>query len=104
MDSLSFGDRVREETRLQILRCLAEAPEYTASDGLLHGQVNTVGVVCSLSQLRAAIYWLNELGLLVAQRAGGELGITLATLTSAGIDVAAGRERVPGVARPRPGS
>ncbi len=104
MDNLSFSDRIREETRLAILRCLAEAPEYTAADGLLHGQVNAVGLVCSLAQLRAQMAWLNELGLVVTQRAGGELGITLATLTAMGLDVSSGRARVPGVARPRPGS
>lgn len=104
MDSLSFADRVREETRLVILRCLAETPEYTLADGLLHSQVNALGMVCSLAVLRSHLSWLNELGLVVTQRAGGKLGVTLATLTDAGLDAASGRSRVPGVARPRPGA
>lgn len=107
MDSATahtFADRMREESRLEILRCLADAPEYTANDGLLHGHLAACGLSVSHAALRTQLAWLNEQGLAVVQRAGGALGITLATITDAGLDVAAGRSRVPGIARTRPGA
>ena len=100
----SFSDRMREEARLQVLRCLAAAPEYTATDGLLHAHLLSQGLSCSHAALRTLLAGLDESGLVVTQRAGGELGVTLATITENGLDVAAGRSIVPGLARPRPGS
>lgn len=102
--TMNFAEAVRQETRLEILRCLAQAPEYTAADSVLHTHMVARGLTCSHALLRTLLAGLDELGLVVAQRAGGELGIWLSTLTEAGEDVAAGRSRVPGIARPRPGA
>lgn len=102
--SLSFADRVREEARLQVLLCLAAAADYTAPDMLLHGVALDRGLTVSLSALRVELAWLNEQGLVVTQRPGGATGITIATLTERGMDVANGLSLVPGVSRPRPGA
>ncbi|MER2545906.1 MAG: ArsR family transcriptional regulator [Candidatus Accumulibacter phosphatis] len=100
---MDFAERVRQECRLETLRCLADAPEYTATDGLLHTHLVSHGLSCSHAVLRTILAGLNESGLVVTQRAGGELGVTLATITESGLDVAAGRSIVPGIARPLPG-
>lgn len=100
----SFAERVREEARLQALRCLNDASDYTAPDMLLHDSLLQQGLTISLSGLRVELAWLNEQGLVVTQRPGGATGITIATLTERGSDVARGLSLVPGVARPRPGA
>jgi repressor of nif and glnA expression len=100
---MNFADRVREEARLQALVCLADAAEYTAADVLLHAALRDEGMALSVASLRVELAWLDEQGLVVTQRPGGALGVTLATLTDRGLDVALGLEMVPGVARPRPG-
>ncbi|MBL8396136.1 MAG: helix-turn-helix transcriptional regulator [Candidatus Accumulibacter sp.] len=92
------------ETRLAILICLSDAPEYTATDGILHGYLVGIGLGESYDAIRSHLAWLDEQGLVIRQTAGGQLGMTLATLTQAGQDVSAGRSQVPGVARPRPRS
>ena len=101
---MNFAERVRQECRLQILLGLAEASEYTATEGPLHAHLVQCGLSCSHAALRTLLAGLDESGLVVTQRAGGELGVTLATITENGLDVAAGRSIVPGIARPRPGS
>jgi hypothetical protein len=101
---LSFAERVREESRLQALRCLVAVPDYTAPDMLLHQALLDKGLKVSLSGVRVELAWLNEQGLVVTQRPGGAAGFTIATLTERGLDVANGLSLVPGVARPRPGA
>lgn len=100
---IDYSERLRQESRLEILRYLVTVPEYTASDGVLHGHLVSRGLSCSHAVLRSLLAQLNEAGLVVTQRVGGELGVTLATITEAGTDVAAGRSIVPDIARPRPG-
>ena len=95
MDNLSFPERVREESRLQALKCLAKAADYTAADFLLQEALHTKGLVVSIAAVRVELAWLNEQGLLVTQRPGGTAGFTLATLTERGLDVANGASLVP---------
>ena len=54
----------------------------------------------SKDQLHTDLAWLEEQGLVICQqpRAGW-----IVTSTSRGVDVAEGRARVPGIARPQPG-
>jgi hypothetical protein len=101
---INFAERVRQTIRLEILRCLASAPDYTTTDGPLHAHLVACGLSCSHAALRTLLAGLDDQGLVVGQRAGGENGVWMATLTEAGEDVAAGRSRVPGIARPGPGS
>lgn len=101
---MNFSDRVREEARLKMLVCLASAPQSTAADVLLHKALNDEGVFVAMASLRVELAWLNEQGFVVTQRPGGASGLTIATLTERGLDVALGLSFPPGVARPRPGS
>ncbi len=101
---LSFSERVREEARLQALRVLSLAPEYTATDVLLHDVLRDKGLAMGMSGVRVELSWLNENGFVVTQRVGGQTGMSIATLTERGLDVANGTSLVPGIARPRPGA
>lgn len=100
---LSFAERVREEARLQMLRVLVQAAEYTSTDVLLRSALQQQGIALGMAGVRVELAWLNEQGLLVTQRIGGGSGPMLATLTERGADVASGASPVPGIARPRPG-
>lgn len=101
---MDFATRVREQARLKILVCLAAAPQSTAADVLLHRALHDEGVYVAMGSLRVELAWLNEQGFVVTQRPGGESGVTIATLTERGLDVAEGLSFPPGVARPRPGA
>ncbi|EXI92116.1 MAG: hypothetical protein AW12_00859 [Candidatus Accumulibacter sp. BA-94] len=101
---MNFGERLREEARLQMLVCLAGAPDYTVADSVLQAALRDQGVSVSLAALRGDLSWLDEQGMLVTQRPGGAMGLTIATLTTRGLDVAHGLSFPPGVARPRPGA
>ena len=101
---MNFAEAVREAARLQALRTLANAPDYTAADSLLQRALQSEGVAVSMASLRVELGWLNENGFVVTQRAGGATGVTIATLTDRGLDVAHGLSFPPGVARPRPGA
>ena len=98
----SYAARLREEARLQALRTLAEAPEYTATDVLLRAALREQGLSIGMDAVRVELFWLNENGLVVTQRVGGPAGLMMATLTERGLDIANGTSQVPGVARPRP--
>lgn len=86
--------------RLAILRCLAEAPGCAANASLLKSVLQQLGLPATRDQVHTAVAWLAEQGLVVRTE---PLGVVVATLTEAGEDVARGRSRVDGVARPSPG-
>jgi hypothetical protein len=101
---MNFAEAMREQARLQALRALASAPDYTAADTVLQRVLQADGVAVAMSSLRIELSWLNEQGFVVTQRPGGATGVTIATLTDRGLDVAQGLSFPPGVARPRPGA
>lgn len=96
----TFADRLREARRLALLRLMAAAPSYAASDSLLYQALPEQGVPASLDAVRGDLAWLAEQGLATVDSAGE---VRLATVTARGIDVANGLALVPGVARPGPG-
>ena len=96
---MRFSDFARERRRLSALQLLAEAPEYSHNDAVLRAGLSAVGHPVSADALRADLAWLAEQGL-AAVEAVGEVRVV--RLTERGEDVAAGRARCPGVARPRP--
>lgn len=101
--SNAWAERLREESRLRILRRLSERPDYSAPAPALQMDLEGHGLAQSMASVRTAITWLEEQGLVIAQPVGGAGGILIATATESGLDVAAGRSLVPGVARIRPG-
>lgn len=103
----SYAALLAETACLAVLQVLAEAAEYRHNEHVIRGALEELGLAPSADALRAHLAWLEEQGLvavecLAAPRGGGS-ELRIARLTERGSDVAAGRARVPGVARPRPG-
>lgn len=96
---MEFGELLTEERRLVILRVLDSAGP--SNDSVLTTGVAHVGVPSSRDQVRTAMRWLEEQGLLTIE-ALDDGRVLKAAITERGLDVAAGRARVPGVKRPTP--
>jgi hypothetical protein len=97
---MSFLTTITEDRRLSLLLVLLQTPGYSANAFLLRDAIDQVyGHSASIDQVTGDIAWLTEQGL-VTSRTVGE--VTLATLTSRGVDAAAGRAHVPGVKKPMP--
>ena len=97
---MSFADLVSQHRRISILRVLAEAPENSANDAILHSALEELGMACSRDQVRGELAWLEEQGLLKQEHVSERISVV--TLTQRGDDVAAGRVVQPGVKRPSP--
>ncbi len=103
----AYAAMFAETARLAVLQVLAEAAEYRHNEHVIHSALEVLGIAPSADALRAHLAWLDEQGLIaveyvVAPR-DGDPGLRAARLTERGGDAAAGRARVPGVARQRPG-
>ncbi|MEY2688199.1 MAG: hypothetical protein RL375_2397 [Pseudomonadota bacterium] len=96
---MKFAEVETADRRLVLLRGLQGAARYTANTYLLRAYARSVGHVASSDRIETDITWLAEQGLV--DKVVRE-GVTLATLTTRGLDVADGSATVPGVARPQP--
>lgn len=96
---MNFSQFETEDRRLVLLKALENAVQYRTNAFLLQCFADKVGHVASLDQIRTDLAWLAEQGLISLQEVQG---VTVATLTSRGLDVATGRAKVPGVAVPQP--
>lgn len=99
MTLLTFAERRRAALRLQILLLLAEAPGYSAGQDLLYAALPDRGLAVSSDAVATELAWLAEQGLATVEDVAG---LSVATVTARGVDVASGRAPVPGVARPGP--
>lgn len=97
--SMKFDQFQTEDRRLVLLRGLHAAAQYRANAYLLRSYCAAVGHSVSADRIEADIAWLAEQALLEREVSGG---VTVATLTARGADVAQGIVTVPGVARPQP--
>ena len=97
---MSFEDFEIEHHRLRILQLLEEDVDYSKNEHIIQGGLHAYGYGISAARLRTELHWLQEQGLVTIEEIGGVLVVKL---TMRGEDVALGRARVPGVARPRPG-
>jgi len=95
---MSFDRHLEAHRRLSILRVLAEGG-YSANESLIRDVVETFGVGATRDQVRGAIAWLADQGLVTAEAIAG---LTIARITERGLDVAHGRASYPGVKRPSP--
>lgn len=86
--------------RLSVLRLLDEAPGYAANDSVLQAATSAMGLQCTRDQMRGHLIWLGEQRLLTLLELGS--GLSVATLTERGGDVANGRAVIKGVQRPAP--
>lgn len=98
---MSYERILTESRRLQILRLLEQSSGYSVNAYTLGSVLNGMGHPVSQDRLLADLEWLAEQDLVVIEDVGG---VTVATLTARGADVAAGRARVRGVQRPLPGA
>lgn len=97
---MTYQQTITADRRLSLLLVLTETPGYRANAFLLRDAIAEIyGHDASVDQVRTDIAWLAEQGLVTAQTHGE---VTMATLTTRGADVAAGRATVPGVKRPMP--
>jgi hypothetical protein len=97
---MSYLDETwKPHLRITILRLLEAQAGYSANCSILRDGAEAVGLTASRDQVRGEIAWLAEQGL-VTMRAVENL--TIAKSTERGLDVAAGRARVPGVKPPSP--
>lgn len=97
---MSYEDVIAADQRLAILQALEQDPDYSHNEHVLSRVLAAVGHGVSSDLLRTHLAWLAEQGLVAVEAVAG---MQVAKLTRRGEDVALGRSRVPGVARPRPG-
>jgi repressor of nif and glnA expression len=97
---MTYKTLLEQDQRLVILRSLADV-NGTANDSILNKMLDTYGHKVSRHQVKAHLYWLEEVGLVALESV---LETDVATITALGADVAQGRARVPGVGAPRLGS
>ena len=100
MSTQSYEDFQTQDRRLVLLRGLQNSAQYRANAFLLRRYCEAVAHVVSSDRVEQDIAWLHEQGLVVREQLGG---VTLATLTVRGLDVATGATKVPGVQAPQPG-
>ncbi len=95
----AFNELIDADRRLVILRTLEEDPGYSLNESVLQSCLEALGHSVSRDRVRTDLAWLSEQGLITIEVV---VNVQVATLTSRGSDVAAGKITVPGVKRPRP--
>lgn len=90
---------VVEDRRLKLLALLSDSSAWQAGAPMLQLALGSLGHAVALDAVNADLAWLRDAGLVALSNVGG---IHIALLSGRGMDVAAGRTQVPGVARPRP--
>ncbi len=98
MTTKDFAQHLRQDQRLVLLRILSEMPSYRANSSVLVGLMEKLGHTMTRDQVKTELRWLAEQGLLSVVDAGSVLVVTL---DERGQDVAEGRAKVDGIARPR---
>jgi hypothetical protein len=96
---MSYRDVVAGDRRLLILQGLAEADGYSLRESVLARLLEAQGENIGHVRLRAQLEWLRD-ALLIELDTGADPW--LARITRRGLDVASGKTRVAGVARPLP--
>lgn len=97
---MSYEEIVAGDQRLVLLQILEEDVGYAHNETVLQHALGAMGHGVSSDRLRTELAWLAEQGLITIEHVGN---LQVVKLTNRGEDVALGRTRVPGVARPRPG-
>lgn len=97
----SFAQRWAADRRRIILQTLSESPGYACNIYLLQQVLTGHGHSVAADTLQVELATLSEWGLISTESVAT---ITVATITQRGLDVAADRATVPGVARRQPGA
>jgi hypothetical protein len=98
---MKYADLQEQDRRLVLLKALENAAQYRTNAFLLRRFAESVGHTVGGDRIETDLAWLAEQGLVGLEQAQG---VTVATITARGLDVATGRTRVPGVAVPQPGA
>ncbi len=98
---MKWRELVVADQRLALLQILAGAPGYELGSGILLDILARYGHRISHDGLATQLSWLDDQGLIALSVTES---IRIATLSTAGLDVAQGRSGNPGVARPVPGA
>ena len=98
---MNFAEFQTQDRRLVLLKGLENAVQYRANAFLLRRYCDACGHVVSADRIEQDLAWLGEQGLVTVAQSEN---VTVATLTTRGLDVATGRASVPGVQRPQPGA
>lgn len=97
---MSYEALVIEDLRLGVLELLEEDADYSHNEAILQRLLSrrrAHSVSCDM--LRSQLAWLADQGLVTLDQSAD---LWTAKLTRRGEDVALGRGRVPGIARPLP--
>lgn len=94
-----YSEHFSSHLRLIILRVLSELQDARCNDSMLTDAAHALGLPASRDQVLTEISWLADQGLVVRQ-VQEVIKLTIAIATDKGLQVAAGRLRVPGVQRP----
>jgi len=97
---MSYADDVLALQRLTILQALEADPQRSINDRILLQVAGRRGPGMYLDQLRDALRWLADRGLVTLD--DGADDVYVAELTKRGADVVKGREVVDGIQRPDP--
>ncbi len=98
---MSFAKHIAEDRRRIILHTLAESPGYCCNGYLLQQMLSANAHSVAIDTLTVELSTLQEWGLVTVAEVST---VPMATLTQRGLDVAADRAIVPGVARRHPGA
>lgn len=97
---MDFVALQQADRRLVTLRVLADSAGYSTNEHMLRSMVTALGHQVGAERMRADLSDLAEMGLVTTTTVAG---VTIATLTTKGLDVSSGAVQVPGVKRPLPG-
>jgi hypothetical protein len=97
---MSYRHTLAEHVRITLLRLLEEAPEHESNNSILADGVALYGLKVARDFVNTELAWLDEQGLIKLERVSST--ISVARLTSRGLDVARGRATVPGVRKRGP--
>lgn len=100
MTARTLAERLRESLRLALLRLLAEAGGYTLNASVLTAAARDLGHHEGRDVIEGELDWLERRAMVTLSRPID--GLTIATLTGRGADVAAGVVTESGIARPSP--
>lgn len=98
---MNFNQLRTRQIRAEIVQLLENSDGYVESEGLLQAALGLRGLQVSIDKVKTELRWLEEQGLLTVDLADSDIAL-VARITSRGVDVALGRARIDGVARPRP--
>lgn len=97
----TFAQKLAEDRRLVILRCLSEVPGFAANETVMRTALDHFGHRIGRDALRQDVQFLADHSLVRVERLHPPSGeLWLLHLLSAGADVAQGRAQHYGIARP----